>query len=71
MKKRLLPTIILLVVAMLIGFSLLAYLYRPHIVVVIASAVVLLVVVILLIRYAVIFDRQMREVRERTGKKGL
>jgi ABC-type transport system involved in cytochrome bd biosynthesis fused ATPase/permease subunit len=69
MKKRLLPTILLLVVAMFVGFSLLAHLYRPHAALVITLAVVLLLIASLLVRYAVIFDRQMREVRERAEQK--
>ncbi|MGE4453572.1 MAG: hypothetical protein AB7D92_03475 [Sphaerochaeta sp.] len=68
-QSRLTPTIIVLVLSLLVGFSLLAAAYRPSVLLIVVVALILTVFSVLLIRYAVIFDRQMLGKRERLDEK--
>ncbi len=69
-QGRLTPTIVVLVLSLLVGFSLLALAYKPSVILVVVLALVLIVLSVLLIRYAIIFDRQMQEKREKLKEKG-
>ena len=68
-QSRLTPNIVVLTLSLFIGFSLLALAYKPSALLVLTLALVLIVLSVLLIRYAVIFDRQMREKQEKLDEK--
>ncbi|MBJ2357026.1 hypothetical protein [Sphaerochaeta sp. S2] len=68
-QGRLTPSIIVLILSLFVGFSLLAIAYKPSVILVVMLALVLMVLSVLLIRYAMIFDRQMREKQERQHEK--
>lgn len=59
-SQRLTPTIVMLVLSMLVGFSLLGLVYKPSLLMVLVLGLIVLSMAVALLVYAVKFDRQMR-----------
>ncbi len=69
-EKPLLGTIILLVCAMLFGFIALARISGASLPVMVVVGFIVMVLSVLLLRFAVVFDRQMRQKRGRDEEEG-
>ncbi len=67
--KPLLPSIILLVCAMVFGFIALAWIADASLLVMVLVGLVVVATSVLVLRFAVIFDRQMRQKRGQDEKK--
>ncbi len=67
-SSALLPTIIVLVAAMLVGFGVLARISDASLLVVVVLGLTVAVVSVLLVWFAVQFDRQMRLLRSQDEK---
>lgn len=59
-RECLTPTIVMLVLSMLVGFSLLGLVYKPSLLMVLVLGLIVLSMAVALLVYAVKFDRQMR-----------
>lgn len=71
-RQRLTPTIVMLVLSMLVGFSLLWSVYKPSLLVVVVLGLSVVGIAVFLLVYALRFDRQMRRLErshEESAKK--
>ncbi|HZJ87692.1 MAG TPA: hypothetical protein VFC80_00895 [Sphaerochaeta sp.] len=64
-ERPLFPTILILVIAMLVGFILLARVYVLSPILIVGIGALVLAISFFLLRFALIFDRQMKVIHER------